>query len=123
MKKLGDGNLPQSTVLSRIDAWEDARDAKGSKTAKDTAECMRVFARHGSNLDQAMAYAKHLFAQEGTLTFTTGHKAKGREWDVVFVVDDHLLGEDEQERNLAYVMATRSADQLYYIKSADVRFG
>ena len=123
MKKLGDGNLPQSTVLSRIDAWEDARDAKGSKTAKDTAECMRVFARHGANLDQAMAYAKHLFAQEGTLTFTTGHKAKGREWDVVFVVDDHLLGEDEQERNLAYVMATRSADQLYYIKSADVRFG
>ena len=122
MKKLGDGNLPQSTVLSRIDAWEDARDAKGSKTAKDTAECMRVFARHGSNLDQAMAYAKHLFAQEGTLTFTTGHKAKGREWDVVFIVDDHLLGEDEQERNLAYVMATRSADQLYYVKSADVRF-
>jgi superfamily I DNA/RNA helicase len=79
---------------------------------------MRVFASHGANLGQALVYAKHLFAQEGKLVFTTGHKAKGREWDTVFIVDNHLLrsGED-QEDNLAYVMATRSANQLYYIDS------
>jgi superfamily I DNA/RNA helicase len=118
MKRLTKEDTPRAKVLELISEWEYTREIKGSKTAKDTAECMRVFASHGANLGQALVYAKHLFAQEGKLVFTTGHKAKGREWDTVFIVDNHLLrsGED-QEDNLAYVMATRSANQLYYIDS------
>lgn len=121
MKRLAKEDCPRSKFLELINEWEYTREIKGSKTAKDTAECMRVFASHGATLGQAMIYAKHLFEQDGKLTFTTGHKAKGREWDTVFILDRHLLraGED-QEDNLAYVMATRSANQLYYLDSTTV---
>lgn len=121
MKKLGGTEMDQASLLSSIDSWLEAKLAKGSKTATDTAECMRVFAEHGETLGQAIAYASHLFSQSGNLVFTTGHKAKGLEWNCVYVLDSWLLGDTEQDRNLAYVMATRSADRLYYINSAEVR--
>lgn len=122
MKRLGDGGLGQAGVLGAIAEWLLAKEAKGSKTAKDTAECMRVFATQGSNLTQAIAYAEHLFAQQGKIRFTTGHKAKGMEWDIVFALDSWLLGDGEQERNLSYVISTRSASQLFFVDSNAVRF-
>lgn len=121
LKKLGSLDMPQSSVLSAIDSWLEAKLTKGSKSAEDTAECIKVFANHGSSLSTAIAYAEHLFTQKGSLTFTTGHKAKGLEWNCVFVLDSWLLGDTEQDRNLAYVMATRSADRLFYINSAEVK--
>jgi hypothetical protein len=117
MRKFGNGSLPQAQVLSVIDSWHEARDARGSKSARDIADCLRVFAKQGDNLAQAIAYAEYLFTQDGQITFNTGHKSKGREWNTVFVLDKDLLGDDDQERNLAYVMATRSANELYYVNS------
>jgi superfamily I DNA/RNA helicase len=47
----------------------------------------------------------------------TGHKAKGLEWDDVFVLDKELIGvgESQQERNLLYVMQTRAKSNLTYV--------
>lgn len=113
--------MKQNAVISAIDSWLEAKLARGSKTAQDTADCMKVFAEHGTNLATSIAYAEHLFAQRGKLTFTTGHKAKGLEWPQVFILDSWLLGDTEQDKNLAYVMATRSADRLYYVNSEQVK--
>jgi superfamily I DNA/RNA helicase len=121
MRKLGDSSMTRSQVTSAIDAWLEQRLGKGSKTAKDTADCMRVFADHGDSLGQAISYAGHLFAQKGKLTFTTGHKAKGLEWPHVFCLDSWLCGDTEQDKNLSYVMATRSADKLDYVNSEQVK--
>ena len=122
MKKLGDQNLKQSDVLVAIDSWLEERLAKGSKSAPDTAECMRVFATAAPTLSSAIAYADHLFAQRGNLTFTTGHKAKGLEYPVVYHLDPWLLSATEQDKNLSYVISTRSADRLYEVESPDIRF-
>jgi DNA helicase II / ATP-dependent DNA helicase PcrA len=62
--------------------------------------------------------------EEGAVTLSTIHQAKGLEWKVVFVVSAHdgviphsmaladPLGEDE-ERRLLYVALTRAQEQLY----------
>ena len=108
-------------LLGAIDDWELEKLAKQSTTAADLAACMRVFASHGENLGQAIRYAETLFAQtSGQLLFSTGHKAKGLEFPYVIHLDPFLLSETEQDKNLSYVISTRSSEQLYTVNSNDV---
>lgn len=122
LKKLGDEDMTQASVLSAIDDWLAERLARESTTAQDLADCMRVFASFGSTLGQAISYAEHLFAQKGTIRLMTGHKAKGLEFDTVYHLDPFLCREDEQDQNLRYVIDTRSKDKLFYINSRDIRW-
>src|SRR5690606_18361300 len=92
--------------------WLEERLAKNSASAPDTAACMNVFASFGKTLGQAISYAEHLFKQQGSIQLMTGHKSKGLEFDHVIHIDRHLLGHDEQDQNLAYVINTRSMN--YY---------
>lgn len=122
MEKLGDSSMNQVGVLSAIDEWLAAKLAKESKTATDTAECMRVFARTGNTLAQAIAYAEHLFKQHGTIQLMTGHKAKGLEFPLVYHLDPQIIGDGPQDKNLRYVIQTRSSDQYYEIESEAVEW-
>lgn len=118
MRKLGPESLTQFQTLSIIDDWLADKLSRESKTAEDYAECMRVFARHGANLGQAIAYAEHLFKQDGTIKLMTGHKAKGLEFDHVYHLDSHLCKRGRgQDSNVAYVIDTRAKESLTYIKS------
>lgn len=65
----------------------------------------------------------------GRVTLATIHKAKGLEWERVFVLDAGELmpspyarqsWERDQERNLMYVAATRARRELRYIRSEEV---
>jgi len=122
MSKLGDESISQAQTLSAIDEWLAAKLAKESKTAADTAECMRVFARQGSSLAQAIAYAEHLFKQHGTIQLMTGHKSKGLEFPLVYHLDPSIIGDGPQDKNLRYVINTRSSDTYYEIDSAAVEW-
>lgn len=122
MARPGDENLSRSSTLSAIADWQAEREAKNSTTAKDMAECMRVFANVGNTLGQAINYAKHLFEQRGSIRLLTGHKSKGLEWDTVYHLDGWLLGEDEQDLNLRYVISTRSKNRLVEINSRDIQW-
>lgn len=122
MRKLGPEDYSRQRVLAAIAEWEAERVAKESKTAKDLADCMRVFAGHGSSLGQAIAYAEHLFKQDGTIRLSTGHKAKGLEWAQVFHLDPWLCREDEQDKNLRYVITTRSMDQAWEVDSGAIKW-
>lgn len=119
MKKLGPSTLPQAGVLESIAEWEADKLEKESKTAKDMAACMRVFAKQGKNLAGAISYADHIFKQDGTILLTTGHKAKGLEWPNVIHLDPWLVRKDphDQNKNLDYVISTRSSDRLLEIDS------
>lgn len=117
LRRLGEEDMAQASVLSAIDDWLAEKLAKGSATAPDLAAAMRVFAGHGANLGQAIRYAEHLFAQRGSIRLMTGHKAKGLEWETVYHLDSHLCRDTEQDMNLRYVIDTRSLDKLYYISS------
>lgn len=130
MKRLGPEDLSQASVLSAIDDWLAERLVRESKTAPDLADCMRVFAKFGSNLAQAIRYAEHLFQQKGTIRLLTGHKAKGLEWDSVIHLDPYLCrrginsatANEEQDLNLDYVITTRSKDRLVEIDSEAIRW-
>lgn len=117
MRKLGPDDTPTREVLELISVWLADKLDRQSTTAQDMADCMRVFARFGSSLGTAIAYAEHLFAATGNLRLMTGHKAKGLEWPEVFFLDQHLCKPTEQDNNLKYVMATRSSANLTYIRS------
>ena len=123
MNKLGPETMRQDQVLEAIEYWLGQKLAVQSTTASDMADCMRVFASFGKTLGQATGYAEYLFKQMGAITLTTGHKAKGLEWEKVYHLDPFLIRTDkeEQEKNLKYVITTRSKDKLYEIESKDIR--
>jgi superfamily I DNA/RNA helicase len=120
MRKLGPEFMSQESLYSAIDDWEGEHLEKGSKTAHDVAECMRVFASTGPTLKHAIAYVDVIFEQEGTIELLTGHKAKGMEWNRVYFLDPFLIGKGEQEMNLRYVIMTRAKQELYMINTRDI---
>lgn len=120
MRKLGPDDLSGAALVDAINEWEQIKLAKESKTASDMAACMRIFALHGKTLSGAMTYAKHIFDQKGTTYLTTGHKAKGLEWEDVYHLDPWHVRRGHpslQDRNLDYVISTRSRDRLTEIDS------
>lgn len=123
LRKLGPEETPRGRVIQLIADWLAPKLAAESKTAEDMAACMQVFAAHGSDLGQAIRYAEHLFAQAGAVHFTTGHKAKGLEWEHVVHIDSFLVRNKptEQNKNLDYVVSTRSANHLVEIDSVNLR--
>ena len=122
MKKLGPETLGRQGVMDSIAEWEADKLEKESRTASDMAACMRVFARQGKDLRAAMAYAEHIFKQDGTILLTTGHKAKGLEWPNVIHLDPWLTRKEPtaQNKNLDYVISTRSSDRLTEIESDSI---
>ena len=124
MRKLGPETLKRDGVLDSIKEWEADRLEKESKTASDMAACMRVFALQGRDLAAAIAYAEHIFKQSGSILLTTGHKAKGLEWPNVIHLDPWLARKDPtpQNKNLDYVISTRSSDRLTEIDSEQIEW-
>jgi DNA helicase II / ATP-dependent DNA helicase PcrA len=77
-------------------------------------------------INDAVAYVDELFGDKvkSVLVLSSIHKAKGREWNTVFWLDRRNTcpskwarqeWQQGQERNLCYVAATRSKDQLVEI--------
>lgn len=119
LNKLGSEDMTNVQVLSAIEHWEAERESLDNKNARDTAECMRVFARHGKTLGGAIAYAKHIFeASGGTIHFMSGHRAKGLEFDTSYHLDSESIKKGiGQESNIHYVIDTRAKEKLIYIRS------
>jgi ATP-dependent exoDNAse (exonuclease V) beta subunit len=122
LRKLGDESLSQTQALSAVEDWLEAKLAKESKTAPDMAECMRIIIRQGSSLGTAVAYAEHLFKQRGAIQLMTGHKSKGLEFPLVYHLDPKIIGESPQDRNVRYVIQTRSSDKYFEIDSSTIQW-
>jgi superfamily I DNA/RNA helicase len=120
MKKLGSDSDSKTKVIDAIEQWREEKLLANSKSANDLADCMRVFADHGSTLGGMVSYAQHIFAQCGSIRLMTGHKSKGLEFATVYWLDPALCDEREQDRNLAYVITTRSSNELNTIDSANI---
>lgn len=121
MKKLGSDDMSSAQICEKVDEWLHEKLAKGSKSAQDIADCMKVFTSYGPTLSSAVAYAEHLFAQRGAIRLMTGHKSKGLEFETVYFLDPWLCRDDEQDQNLRYVIQTRSMDRLFEVNSKDIK--
>jgi ATP-dependent exoDNAse (exonuclease V) beta subunit len=123
MRKLGPEELTLGQTLSAIEDWLVDKLARESRNAEDMAECMKIFAKAGgTSLGTAIAYAEHLFKQSGSIRLLTGHKSKGLEFDSVIHLDPQLLSSSEQDKNLSYVISTRSRNRLTEIASGDIKW-
>ena len=121
LKKLGDATMSCPALFTAIEEWREAKLVAGSKSANDLADCMRVFAEHADSLSGAISYAEHIFAQKGTIRLLTGHKSKGLEFPNVFWLDPGLVDTArEQDANLAYVITTRSQNNLTLLDSSGI---
>lgn len=121
MKKLGPGTATQEEALLLLEQWTDEKMKKSRNKGSiaDQAECMRVFLEQNETLGDAIAYANHIISASGTIKMMTCHKAKGLEWDHVFILDKDLIRIEKhvQERNLLYVAQTRAKEVLYYVET------
>ncbi len=113
--------MSQADVLLKIIEWTEEKLAKTRSPAKvhDQATCLRIFAKQGDTLGDALVYAEHLFNSQGPIQLMTCHKSKGLEFDNVFILDRDLIRIDEegQEKNILYVAQTRAKQTLTYVTS------
>lgn len=94
---------------------------------EDRYDCALHFVAGCTSITDLKSKLKEFFAPPTGphLQLSTGHKAKGLEWETVFILDRGLIpspyaSQDwqlKQERNLLYVMATRAKLNLFYISS------
>lgn len=120
LKSFGKADLPRPELIKAIDEWGTAQGEKikDKKKLADRVDALKVFANAAEDLGGALEYANVLFTAQGPIELMTGHKAKGLEFDTVFILDRDLLRMDEQQdQNLLYVMQTRAKDRLIYIES------
>jgi DNA helicase-2/ATP-dependent DNA helicase PcrA len=128
----------------KIERWRDREVAKWlskdmedkAEAANDRAETIKVIIDHVDDherlspptVSDVTDAINRLFDDTpggGKVTLSTIHKAKGLEWDRVYLLDAHLVPsrwarrpeEIEQELNLLYVAITRAKLNLVYINS------
>lgn len=96
--------------------------------ASDRTACLLHILSNADSITSACATVERLFSDDTgghKVTLATVHKAKGLEWETVFILDRHLMPsrwaelpwERQQERNIQYVAVTRAKLHLRYIVS------
>lgn len=100
-----------------------------AENLEDRCRCLALFIDNSDGrpgLTGVRATLTRLFASGPGITLATVHKAKGLEWNTVFILDRDALmpsrwaktvAERRQELNLLYVAVTRAKLNLHYIKS------
>lgn len=120
LKKIStNARLPSDQAITAFEPEAERlrRRYKDSKTINDKIDCITYFLEDQPTLGLAIARAEQIMNQTGTISLMTGHKSKGLEADHVFFLDEHLVKDEGQDRNLRYVICTRSKDRLTYITS------
>jgi superfamily I DNA/RNA helicase len=108
-----------------------ARDASQSaiENLEDRVEVIRLVFVHCTNPEDVYVQLDLLFSdQTDAVVLSSVHKAKGLEWDKVWILKPELLPmqrknqkewEIQQENNIAYVAYTRAKHELVFVTSDD----
>ena len=82
----------------------------------DKIDCLKIFIAESKTIDELITTINGLFSDrrdDNCITMSTTHKAKGLEYDNVFVLSSTFSKQgEEQERNLWYVAITRTKKVL-----------
>ncbi len=120
-------------LVTKIDRYETRSITRGeSETVADRCACLRTIVANTNSVDEAIATIEDMFRDRANaITLATIHKAKGLEWDNVYLLDKAKLmpsrfaklpWQKEQEKNLLYVAVTRAKLNLYYVNSTELKF-
>lgn len=139
VNKMKASDIPE--LCDRLESWQarETKRAKGDQakiaSARDKVDTINVFVDAigpDATVADLTRSIEGMFTDNNTgmLTLSSIHKAKGLEWDRVFVLDaqEHMPSpwartewQREQEVNLMYVAATRARRELRYIQSEGIR--
>ena len=113
------------TLLESLRAWAEKMSDKYPHQAhliRDYFKCLKTILQEVSGAQAALQLLKEIFSdspQPGDWVLSTIHKAKGKEFQKVYLIDWTPKGEQgwmkEEERNLKYVGITRAREELIII--------
>ncbi len=132
------GNVVEVGLMSKLAEYmriqtnklRDEKYEKKLEQLQQNVECIEIIATRvkDDKVSSVIKEIDELFTEEpepGVICLATGHRAKGLEWDVVFILRPDLLPhplakspeEIEQEMNCCYVVATRARHRVYYVNN------
>lgn len=121
------------SFLDKLQMWENKQVERLSRSrnaekkieqAKDIAATLRCVAEVASSVDDITARLDKLFggafAKDGqadapAIVLSSVHKAKGLEWDRVFLLCETFKDRNQEEKNIRYVAITRARQTLFYV--------
>ena len=121
LTKLGSEDMTNVQVLSAIEHWEAERESLDNKNARDTAECMRVFAataRPSVALSPTPNISSKPPAEPSTSCPAIAPKAWNSILRIILTVNQLKRGIG-QESNIHYVIDTRAKEKLIYIRATN----
>lgn len=137
-----DGDIAEEGLMTRLGQYYRIQSAKLQgegyekklENLQQNVECIEVIATRvkDDKVSSLLREIDTLFVEDpapGVISLSTVHRAKGLEWDVVFILRPDLLphpaakpnpdgswsDEQQQEQNAQYVAATRARHRLYYV--------
>jgi len=137
-KRITKKNLSTSEFLVRLKKWADREIERKPHTKPrvvDKQKALEALSEHHPDLRAVQQHLEKLYPDPRSINYrpaevhlSTIHKAKGREWKDVLVLDPQLMPskyasqewEIKQEHNLAYVAVTRAQKTLHYAVSDEI---
>ena len=112
-------------VDGKFEQFKNAKNKEWLNDLQDKEETIKSIAEGCESIDEILLKVDSLFSdKKADYTFLTGHKSKGLESNNVYLYRLDLLGknsktdkEKKQERNLHWVMSTRSLNKLVIVQS------
>lgn len=113
--------------LDRVERWETREVARARNSGvsgaearivqtQDKAETLRFLAEGVTGVREIEARLSQLFeARQEGVVFSSIHRAKGREWDTVYLLRQTLRSQPEEEQNIRYVGITRAKKRLVWV--------
>lgn len=96
-----------------------------AKSSAKNFDCIVEYLNHVTDVANSLKYKKNMLSDKNSVEIMTMHKAKGLEFDIVFIagvvetlipciLEEKITVEIlEEERRLFYVAMTRAKDELY----------
>lgn len=109
-------------LQNSISSWCEeacARSPRNAYRITDEAQSIMCFTRNEDTVEGVKDAIKEFFAESRTdqVKLSTVHKAKGLEWDHVFMLDKTFrVGKSEEEDNICYVAITRAKKSLTFVR-------
>ncbi|MCK5023132.1 MAG: ATP-dependent helicase [Candidatus Aenigmarchaeota archaeon] len=129
IKKLKANSLSQ--LEDRLELWMEEESVKAQRKHKsidsimDKYNCLLAFTDSVDRIQDLTPYIKQLFSDDnGEVTFSSIHRAKGLEADNIFFLKPSLIPspyasqpwEMQQERNCYYIAVTRAKQNLFMVE-------
>lgn len=114
-------------LLAWVDKWVESETERRKAARKpidsieDQAECMRTLCEGRHDLKDVADAIDQLFPEKPNfkiVLLSTTHKAKGCEWERVFMLRNTYFlqnGDEQEEKNLYYVAQTRAINELVMV--------